>query len=223
LRGWDRRSAGRVDSFVANSTAVAERIKRSYGRSAQIIFPPVDTEFFCPAEEVRRGDTFLYVGRLVSYKRPDVVIEAFRGSSLELSVVGEGHLRKRLEAGAPPNVRFVGVVSDEELRELYRSARALVYAGEEDFGIAMAEALACGTPVVAYRDGGAADIVDDGETGYLFAEQTAAAARASIERVAATELDSAHIRRRAERFSRLRFRRELRGAVEELLAATSRA
>jgi glycosyltransferase involved in cell wall biosynthesis len=159
----------------------------------------------------------------VSYKRPEVVVEAFRGSPHELTVVGAGHLRNRLEAGAPPNVRFVGVVSDEELRELYRTARGLVYAGEEDFGIAMAEALSCGTPVVAYRGGGAADIVEDGETGYLFSEQTPAAARAALERLAAAEVDSAHIRGRAERFSRLRFRREFRSAVEELVATANRA
>ncbi len=218
LRHWDRRTAGNVTRFVANSSAVAERIRQSYGRPADIVHPPVRTDFFTPA--VRRPDPqhFLSVGRLVSYKRPDLVVEAFRGLPFELVVVGEGHLLSRLRAGAPKNVRFAGAVDDVELRELYRSAQGLVFAGEEDFGIAMAEALACGTPVVAFARGGAVDIVEDGVTGVLVADQTAEAMRAGVERAAATAFDHELIHSRSERFSAERFRREIRAELEELAA-----
>lgn len=222
LRQWDRRTAGNVTRFVANSTAVAERIRRSYGRPAGVIHPPVRTDFFKPPEH--RGETqrFISVGRLVSYKRPDLVVEAFRGLPFELVVVGEGHLLSRLRAGAPANVRFAGAVDDIQLRELYRSARGLVFAGEEDFGIAMAEALACGTPVVAVDRGGAIDIVEDGVTGILVGDQTVEAVRAGVMRAAETTFDHELIRKRGERFSSQRFRREIRSELEEL-AGVSRA
>jgi glycosyltransferase involved in cell wall biosynthesis len=216
FRAWDRRTADRVDRFVAISRAIADRIQRVYGRTAQVIHPPVNTEFFTPSGE--RGDEFLYVGRLVSYKRADLVVQAFEDLPYRLLVVGDGHLAGRLRARATPNVRFLGEVSDERLRHLYRSARALVYPADEDFGIAMAEAQACGTPVVALAGGGALDIVEPEETGWLLAAQTVEQLRRAIDRAASEELDPAVIRRRAERFSRERFRRELRAAVEELVA-----
>lgn len=219
LRFWDRRTAGNVTRFVANSTAVAERIRHSYGRPAAVVHPPVRTDYFTPAELRSESPTFLSVGRLVSYKRPDLVVEAFRGLPFELVVVGEGHLLSRLRSTAPRNVRFVGAVDDLELRDLYRHARALVFAGEEDFGIAMAEALACGTPVVAVDRGGAVDIVEDGVTGILVGEQTVEAVRAGVERAAATTFDHELIRSRGERFSAERFRREIRAELEQLAAA----
>src|SRR5262249_163277 len=158
LRYWDRRTAGNVTRFVANSTAVAERIRRSYGRPATVVHPPVRTDYFTPAASDPERQAFLSVGRLVSSKRADLVVAAFRGLPEGVVVVGEGHLLSQLRATAPENVRFVGSVDDLELRDLYRRARALVFAGEEDFGIAMAETLACGTPVVAVDRGGAVDI-----------------------------------------------------------------
>jgi glycosyltransferase involved in cell wall biosynthesis len=216
FRSWDRRTAGRVDRFVANSHAVADRIRRFYGRSAQVIHPPVRTDFFTPGGE--RGDEFLYVGRLVSYKRPDLVVEAFAELPHRLLVVGDGHLAAKLRARATPNVRFLGETSDDRLRELYRSARALVYPAEEDFGIAMAEAQACGTPVIALAAGGGPDIVEPGVTGWLVERQDADSVRNAVRQAAETGLDPRAIRSRAERFSSDRFRRELRAAVEELVA-----
>jgi glycosyltransferase involved in cell wall biosynthesis len=216
FRVWDRRSAERVDSFVAISRAVAERIQRYYGRGSQVIHPPVDTEFFTPGGE--RGDEFLYVGRLVSYKRADLVVEAFSGLPYRLVVVGDGHLKHQLRATAPANVRFLDETDDEGLRALYRSARALVYPADEDFGIVMAEAQACGTPVVALAAGGALDIVRPGETGWHLEGQSVEELRRAVERAATEELDSTAIRASAERFARDRFRREIRAAVEELVA-----
>jgi glycosyltransferase involved in cell wall biosynthesis len=216
FRGWDRRTAERVDGFVAISSAVADRIRRYYGRTAQVIHPPVDTDFFTPGGE--RGDEFLYVGRLVSYKRADLVVRAFSGLPYRLAVVGDGHLGAQLRATAPDNVRFLDEVDAAGLRELYRSARALVYPADEDFGIVMAEAQACGTPVVALAAGGALDIVEPEETGWLLPAQTVDELRRAVGRAAEEELDAVAIRRHAERFSRERFRRELRAAVEELVA-----
>jgi glycosyltransferase involved in cell wall biosynthesis len=216
FRSWDMRTAENVDRFVAISHAVAARIQRVYGRTAQVIHPPVRTDYFTPGGE--RGEEFLYVGRLVSYKLADVVVDAFAELPYRLLVVGEGHLAKRLRSRATPNVTFLGEVSDERLRELYRGARALVFPAEEDFGIAMAEAQACGTPVIAFDGGGAVDIVAPGVTGWLVERQDPGAVAKAVREAAAVTLDSEEIRRRAERFSSGRFRRELRAVAEDLVA-----
>lgn len=217
FRRWDRRTAAHVDRFVANSTAVADRIHRFYGREAEVVHPPVRTDFFTPGGG-EREDWFLYVGRLVSYKRPELVVDAFRGLDARLRVVGDGHLRERLERAAPANVEFLGEQGEEELRELYRRARAFVYPADEDFGIVMAEVQACGTPVIGLRRGGAVDIVREGETGWLIDEQDAGALRLAVERAAVEELDSAAIRSNAERFSAERFRDQMRRLVAEAVS-----
>ena len=216
FRRWDRTSAGRVTRFVANSRAVKRRIETCYGREATVIHPPVDTEFFRPGGT--RGGDFLYVGRLVGYKRPDLVIEAFRELPHRLLVVGVGQLEQRLRATAPPNVVFLGEVRRHRLRALLRSSRALVYPVKEDFGIAIAEAQACGTPVIALQESGAADIVTDGETGWLLRAQDVGEVRRAIRLAARASLDEEEISSRAQRFSAARFRRELRRAAEEAVA-----
>jgi glycosyltransferase involved in cell wall biosynthesis len=216
FRRWDRQTAATVSHFVANSSAVAGRIKSFYGRTARVVHPPVRTGYFTPASE--RGDEFLYVGRLVGYKRADLVVEAFAELPYRLAVVGTGHLEPRLRATAGPNVRFLGEVPDAELRNLYRSARALVYLADEDFGIAMAEAQACGTPVLALARGGAVDIVEPDVTGWLLERQDVGDLRNALRRAAGHELDAAEIRARAERFGEERFRREMRDVVESAVA-----
>jgi glycosyltransferase involved in cell wall biosynthesis len=216
FRRWDRETASRVDRFVANSTAVADRIRQFYGRKADVVHPPVRTDFFTPDGE--REDWFLYVGRLVSYKRPELVVEAFRGLDARLRVVGDGHLRERLERDAPSNVEFLGEQGEEELRGLYRRARAFVYPADEDFGIVMAEVQACGTPVIGLRRGGAVDIVREGETGWLLDEQDAGELRRAVERAAVDDLEPAAIRRNAERFSAARFREQMRRLLAETVS-----
>jgi glycosyltransferase involved in cell wall biosynthesis len=216
MRRWDRRVAANVDRFVANSTAVAARIKRFYGRSASVVHPPVDTEYFTP-NGAEREDFFLYVGRLVPYKRPDAVVSAFARLAHRLVVVGEGPLRASLEAAATPNVSFVGDVELDELRELYRRSRALLHVGVEDFGIAMAEAQACGTPVIGLTTGGACDIVVDGETGYLVADNEPASVADAVEKLAGRDFDREAIRRNGERFSAPRFRREMSAVVSDCM------
>lgn len=214
FRSWDRKTAEHVTVFVANSTAVAQRIENAFARSAQVIHPPVRTEYFTPGGV--RGDVFLYVGRFVGYKRPDLVVEAFADlPDQRLVMVGGGPFGPALVARATDNVTFLGPVDDERLRDLYRSARAIVYPAEEDFGIAMAEAQACGTPVIGLAAGGAIDIVEPGVTGWLVRQQSVDELRAAVRRAAVEELDTAEIARRAQRFSVARFRQEIREAAVE--------
>lgn len=216
FRRWDRGIARRVTRFVANSRAVAARIERFYGRDAVVVHPPVRTDFFTPGGA--RGERFLYVARLTGYKRPELVVEAFGDLPYELDVVGDGPLRPRLVAAAPRNVRFLGSVDDETLRRLYRAARAFVYPVQEDFGIAMAEAISCGTPVISVAAGGALDIVEPGVTGWLLDRAGVAELRAAIRAAASAELDSAAIRASALRFAEERFRAEMRAVVAEAIS-----
>ena len=212
FRNWDVTTSRRVTRFVANSTAVAERIRTFYGRESDVVHPPVRTQYFTPGSGERAG--FLYVGRLVSYKRPDLVVDAFRGLPHQLTVVGSGSALSALRRDAPSNVRFVPTATDEELRELYRSSLALVYPGVEDFGIVMAEAQACGTPVIAAAEGGAVDIVAPGVTGWLIAQPDVATIRAAVEQAASSPLDQTAITASASRFSEERFAREVRAIVD---------
>ena len=218
LRRVDRSTARSVTRFVANSRAVADRIRRFYGRDAVVVHPPVRTDFFTPGTRNGHGGDFLYVGRLVSYKRPDLAVAAFAGLPYRLLVVGDGHLGAHLRAEAPANVTFLGEVGDVELRRLYREACALVYPSEEDFGLVMAEAQACGTPVIGLARGGALDIVEPERTGWLIERPDVELLRSAVERSAEEKLDRAEISRRAQRFSADRFRDALRTIVEEAVS-----
>jgi glycosyltransferase involved in cell wall biosynthesis len=189
LRSWDRRSADRVDLFLANSRNVAERIGRIYGRRARVLHSPIDTEFFTPAP-VEREDFYLMVGALAPYKRTDQAIEAFAGSGRELRIIGTGQEYARLRRRAPSNVRMLGWRSDEEVRDHFRRARALLFPGEEDFGMVPLEAMACGCPVIAYGAGGALETVVpwggadlSAPTGLLYTPQTVEALRAAVDRM----------------------------------------
>jgi glycosyltransferase involved in cell wall biosynthesis len=214
FQSWDRRTSAKVTAFVANSSAVAARIRSAYNRDAVVVFPPVDTTFFAPSTEPRTH--FLFVGRMTGYKRPDLVVEAFRRVREQVVMVGNGDLAARLRSSAPSNVEFRSEVSAEELRSLYQTAQAFVYPAVEDFGIAMAEAQACGTPVVALRAGGALDIVEDGRTGWLAEHQDVDSLVAAISRAASATPDRAAIRRSAERFSIAAFR----AGIREVVAST---
>jgi glycosyltransferase involved in cell wall biosynthesis len=211
FRRWDRRIAQRVTQYVANSSAVAERVLRFYGRHAIVVHPPVRTEYFTPGSE--RSERFLYVGRLTGYKRPDLVVEAFRELPCELEVVGEGPMLEHLRRSAGPNVKFLGALGTAELRERLRAARALVYPVDEDFGIVMAEAQACGTPVVGLAAGGALDIVEDGVTGWLAPTQSLSDIRTAVRRAADEDLSAEVIRARSLRFSEEIFRSSMRRVV----------
>jgi glycosyltransferase involved in cell wall biosynthesis len=217
FRTWDRNTASRVTHFVANSRAVAARIAEHYGRASEVVPPPVDTTFFTPGGE--RGERFLYCGRLTGYKRPDLVVEAFRGLPFELDVVGEGPMKNHLLGVAGPNVHFLGSVDQERLRDLYRQTRALVFPVDEDFGITMAEAQACGAPVIGLAAGGALDIVDDGVTGWLVERQDVDDVRAAVRHAATTSLSVEAVRRSAERFSEDQFRARMIEIVSKVVDA----
>jgi glycosyltransferase involved in cell wall biosynthesis len=159
LRAHDRAGARRVGAFATSSAAVAARIQACYGRDAAVIPPPVDLHTFTAQPSIPRDDFYLCVGELVPYKRFDRAIEAFAGSGRRLVLVGDGPLRERLAAQAAPNVEVAGPVSTAALLDRYRRCRALIVPGEEDFGIAALEAMACGAPVIALAEGGSAEIV----------------------------------------------------------------
>ncbi|MPY87179.1 MAG: glycosyltransferase [Luteitalea sp.] len=213
---WDRGTSGRPDRYVANSQYVARRIGRYYNRRAAVVHPPVDTGFFQP--DGRAPETFyLVVSALVPYKRVEVAIEACRRAGRPLKIVGEGPERPRLQALAHKGVEFVGSVSDEEVRDLYRRTRAVLLPGEEDFGLVPLEAQACGRAVVALGRGGACESVVPEVTGVLTDDPTVDGFTAGLARFEAQRFAPEAIRRHAERFSLSRFFDELRAVLLDLV------
>jgi glycosyltransferase involved in cell wall biosynthesis len=218
LARWDAATSGRVHRFVANSGHVAARIRRYYNRSATIVYPPVDTVFFAPTS-VPPERHFLIVSAFVPYKRLDIAIDACRRAGASLRLVGDGPDRARLEALAGSDVTFLGQLTDEQVRDEYRRAQAVIMPGEEDFGIVPVEAQACGRPVVALARGGALETVTDGESGVLFSEPTAESLADALRRVGAMSFDAARIRSSAERFSQARHTRAMQDVLDDTLAA----
>lgn len=180
LRIWDFASAQRVDHFIANSRFVAERIRKCYRRDATVIPPPVDVMAFSPNSE--KDDFYLFFGELVGYKRADLAIEAFRASGRKLIIAGKGEQLETLRRRAPENVQFTGSLPFGEVQKLLARARALVFPGVEDFGIVPVEAMASGTPVIAYSKGGILDSVIPEKTGLFFDQQTPDALNEALER-----------------------------------------
>jgi glycosyltransferase involved in cell wall biosynthesis len=216
LRAWDIATAARPTRYLANSSAVAERIRRHYGREAVVCHPPVDVSFFGPGEEPR-ADFLLGVGALVPYKRYELAIEAARLLGRRLVLVGRGPEESRLRGLASSSVEFVSDRSPEQLRTLYRTCAAYLQPGEEDFGISAVEALACGAPAVARAAGGARDIVRDGVNGILFDGERAEDLAAALQRAARTRFDYTCLRASALPFRTERFVQQFQGALGELL------
>lgn len=209
LRIWDRMAADRVDRFIANSLTVADRIRKYYGRDSDVIHPPVETGKFSVAEVP--GNYWLAGGRLVSYKRFDLVIRAFNDLGLPLKIFGDGPLYKELRSMARPNVEFVGKVGDADKAALYRKALAFLHPQEEDFGITAIEAMASGRPVIAYRKGGAVETVVAGVTGDFFDGQSWEDVRDAVIRLDPADFDPFAIRAHALRYDV--------GAFKERIAA----
>jgi len=216
FRAWDRRKALRVDRYVAISEVVRGRILEAYGRQSVVIHPPVDLERFTPLPG-RRSGYFLVVSALQRYKRVDLAVAACAMLGLPLKVVGEGPEGRSLRARGGPTIEFLGPRSDRELAELYACAAGFIFTADEDFGITPLEAMACGTPVLAFRGGGALETVIEGETGAFFDRQTEASLVEALRRFDPASYDPAVIRRRAEEFSPRRFQDALIGFVDQAL------
>jgi glycosyltransferase involved in cell wall biosynthesis len=208
LRRNDLVGAFRPDHFLANSSVVAERIAKFYRREATVLHPPVEVDRFLRTPRAP-GDYYLYFGRLVPYKRADLAVAACARLGRPIKVIGDGRGEARVRELAGPGAEFLGRVDDAELPALLAGARALLFPGEEDFGMVPIEAQAAGVPVIAYERGGARDTVTDGETGLLFGEQTVASLCAAIEAFESRPWDERALRANAERFRPERFRSEL--------------
>jgi glycosyltransferase involved in cell wall biosynthesis len=223
LRHWDRHSSDRVDRFVANSHNVARKIAQLYGREAEVIHPPVELERFTSAPLGQgSGGYYLCFGALAPYKRVDLAIEAFGRLGLPLWIAGDGQDAQRLRRKLPSNVRWLGPVADDAVPELYRNARALVFPGEEDFGITPVEAQASGRPVIALGRGGALETVTP-HTGVFFPEQSV---QALVDAVRRTErflpdFRPDQARAHAQRFGRPSFQKKLQAAVDRLFGRAS--
>ncbi|MGG5812413.1 glycosyltransferase [Falsiroseomonas sp. CW058] len=220
MRGWDHASAARPDVIAANSAWIAERIRKCWRRESTVVHPPVDIAGFPFVAE--KGGDYVVASRMVPYKRIDLIAAAFRtmpGRRLVIAGDGPEMARVRDAAGGAPNIAFRGRVPQAELVALLHSARAFVFAAEEDFGIGMVEAQACGTPLIAYGRGGAADIVRDGETGVLFPDQTAESLAAAVARFESLAIAPEACRANAERFSRQAFRAGMLALVRAGCAA----
>ena len=219
LRMWDAVSAARVDSFVANSQTVAGRIKRYYGADSTVIHPPVDTDAFSIAPPTELEDYYLMAGELVSYKRPDLAVRAFNELGLKLVVIGGGEMLGEIRRLAGPTVTVLGPQSFAVLKEHYSKCRALIFPGEEDFGMVPVEAMASGRPVIAFGKGGATETVRAGVSGVFFAEQSVEAISAAVKDLANLQIDPAGIAEHARQFGRDRFLQKMRSHIDGLLAA----
>ena len=204
MRKADLASLKDIDVIIANSTITQARIKKYYGRSSTVVHPPVDVERFTPPPKGERSG-YVAWGRHVPYKRFDLAIEACNKIGAELTIIGEGPDTARLKKLAGPTIHFTGRISDKELVKTVQSARGVLFPNEEDFGLVAVEGLAAGTPVLAYAKGGALDIVQDGETGVLFKDQTVAGLINAIHHFETLKFLPATLHRKAKRFDKSLF------------------
>jgi glycosyltransferase involved in cell wall biosynthesis len=233
LQTWDLRSSARVDFFCANSENVADKIEKLYGRDATVVHPPVDVERFYVVGE--QAPYYLLVSALVPYKKIDIAIGAFNKLKAPLKIVGDGPLRRKLEAMAGPNIDFLGWVDDTQLARLYAECQALIFPGEEDFGIVPLEAQASGRPVIAYGKGGVLESVvplNFGHTlptamptGIYFHEVAAESLIEAVRRFRENihRFEPVAIRQHASRFSRERFKTQMREYLDSRLKSRSNA
>ncbi|HLA42564.1 MAG TPA: glycosyltransferase, partial [Aggregatilineales bacterium] len=212
LRRWDKRAAARVHHFIAISTDIQQRIKQFYGRDSEIIFPPVEVqERFIPVQ--KHENYFLSLGRLVPYKRVDLIVEACTRLNLPLKVGGTGRDLERLQSIAGSSVEFLGFVPDKDLPELFARCKAFIFPGMEDFGITPVQAQAAGRPVIAYAGGGALDTVIPGKTGVLFKEQSIECLMETLQNFNADDYNPALIRQHALQFDSRIFEQKITAYV----------
>lgn len=213
IKAWDYRAARRPDYFIANSENVRRRIKKYYGRESVVMPPPVDTELFHP--ENHKENYFFVASRLEPYKKIELVIRAFNELGWPLKVAGSGTTSERLRAIARSNIEFLGRVSDEELRRRYSEAQAFIFPAEEDAGIMPLEAQACGTPVIAFRAGGALETIIEGVTGEFFDQQTPESLIAVLKSFNLAKYNAQVIRENAVKFDKKAFQKKIKDFMEE--------
>ncbi|MBN1401795.1 MAG: glycosyltransferase [Anaerolineae bacterium] len=213
LRQWDRLAADRVDRFLAISQTVQRRIQKCYRRESMLLYPPVNTDL--STEPAEPEDYYLIVSRLIPYKRIDLAVRAFNLLGLPLRIIGDGRDRAALQAMAKRNIAFLGYLPDDaHVRAQMAGCRALIFPGEEDFGITPLEAMAAGRPVIAYGAGGALDTIEEGRTGVFFREPTPEALAEAVHRLERLTFCADDLRQQAARFGTERFRREMAGILE---------
>jgi glycosyltransferase involved in cell wall biosynthesis len=213
IKKWDLKTAKNIDFFIANSSNVAKRIKQTYDRESVIIYPPVETNIFRPSHQ--QSDYFLLLSRLNSYKRIDLVIEAFNKIDLPLKIIGDGPNRKYLESIAGNNIKFMGRMDDRQLVKYLARCRGLIFPGEEDFGIVPLEAMSAGRPVIAYGAGGALETVVEGQTGLFFETQTSRSLIKALDKFQFESFDQKKIRAHAKKFDKEIFKQKIKEFVEE--------
>jgi len=213
LKNWDLRQTKNVDYFIAISKNTQNSIKEHYHRDSHIIYPPVDVDFFTP--EGKTEDFYLVVSRLQLQKRIDIAIDAFNRLGKPLIIIGDGPEVSRLKKIAHPNIEFLGRLPDNQIRDYYRRCKALIFPGEEDFGITPLEAQACGKPVIAYAKGGLLETVIEGKTGHFFKEQTADALAKAILKFEKMRFSAKDCRGNACRFDRKLFKSKIRNFIKE--------
>jgi len=217
MRALDRRAAGRVTRYVAESGYVQAQIREFYGREAEVLHPPVDTDRFRLPEAEGHDDYFLFCGRLVEpYKRPHLAVEAFRDLPHRLVVAGGGPELEKLQSKAGPNVEFVGHVEDDVLIPLMQRCAAAIFPSQDDFGLIPVEVAACGRPTIAFAGGGALETVAPGVSGEFFGRQEAATLRQVVEDFKPDDYDPEEVRRHAEGWARSRFTMRIRELAEDL-------
>ena len=210
---WDFIASGRPDSYIAISTEVKKRIKKHYKKSAHIIFPPVDIKFN-QSDSTTRKKYFLYVGRLESYKRVDLLVNAFNEINKKLIIVGTGSELGRLKSKARKNIDFKGFIEESKLKKCFQEARALIMPQEEDFGIVGVESLAAGTPVIAFKKGGSKDYIEEGVTGTFFTQQNEKSLIDAVKRFDTMNFNRTNLKNIAQRYSLKRFRQEILEFIE---------
>ena len=214
LRIWDRQAAQRPDYLIVNSNSIAEKVKHYYQRQSKVIYPPVETVKFKISKKI--DNYFLIVSRLRPYKKVDLAIEAFNQLKMPLKIIGMGDI-KDLKKIAGPNIEFLGFVSEKEKADYLSLCQALIFPQKEDFGITAVEAMAAGRPVIAYKAGGALETVVDGQTGRFFDEQTWESLAEAVIKFKSEDFNPEKIREHASKFSKKRFKKEIKDFVKKCL------
>lgn len=214
IRVWDRVSADRPDEYIANSRFVAGRIKKYYKKESTVINPPIDTQKFRIG---KTGDYFLMVGRLMTYKRFDIAVEAFNRLGWPLKIIGRGLEYKKLKKMAKPNIEFTGRLSEKDLFKTYANAKAFIFPQEEDFGLVAIEAMASGKPIIAFRGGDIVEHAGEGKEAVYFEEQTPESLIKALKKFNPDNFNPAAIREKALPFDKKLFKEKIKSYVESSL------